>query len=79
MPENAGAEGEPPRRGNKLQTEGRTPLPSFGKEAGRGGGQVARRLGPAHPVSRGHLLGEVRVAGRFPGKVGDQELNSGVF
>lgn len=39
---------------------------------------MARRLGPAHPVSRGHLLGEVRVAGRFPGKVGDQELNSGV-
>lgn len=51
----------------------------FGKEAGRGGGQVAGRLGPAHPVSRGHLLGEVRVASRFPGKVGDQELNSGVF
>ena len=51
----------------------------FGKEAGRGGGQVAGRLGPAHPVSRGHLIGEVRVAGRFPGKIGDQEFNSGLF
>lgn len=40
---------------------------------------MAGRLGPAHPVSRGHLLGEVRVAGRFPGEVGDQELNSGLF
>lgn len=51
----------------------------LGKEAGRGGGQVAGTLGPAHPVSRGHELGEVRVAGRFPGEVGDQEFNSGLF
>lgn len=44
-----------------------------------GGGEMARRLGPAHPVSWGHLLGEVRVAARFPGEVGDQEFNSGLF
>ena len=30
---------------------------------------MAGRLGPAHPVSWGHLLGEVRVAARFPGEV----------